>query len=46
MWCRPKGIRLWQDTGYIGHIPNGVEICMPKKKPKGKELTADKKARE
>ena len=35
----PKGIRLWQDTGFIGHKPDGVEICMPKKKPKGKELT-------
>jgi len=34
-----KGIRLWQDTGLIGHIPDGVEICMPMKKPKGKELT-------
>ncbi|MBS6595311.1 MAG: hypothetical protein KH358_15680 [Odoribacter splanchnicus] len=26
----PKGIRLWQDTGFIGHRPDGVEICMPK----------------
>jgi hypothetical protein len=34
----PKGIRLWQDTGFIGHKPDGVEICMPKKKPKGKSL--------
>ena len=36
-------IRLWQDTGFIGHRPDGVEICMPKKKPKGKELTAVEK---
>ena len=39
----PKGIRLWQDTGFIGHRPDGVEICMPKKKPEGKELTAVEK---
>ena len=35
----PKGIGLWQDTGFIGHSPDGVEIGIPKKKPKGKELT-------
>ncbi len=39
----PRGIRLWQDTGFIGHRPDGVEICMPRKKPKGKELTAVEK---
>lgn len=39
----PKGIRLWQDTGFIGHRPAGVEVCMPKKKPKGRELTSDEK---
>ena len=39
----PRGIRLWQDTGFIGHKPDGVEICMPRKKPKGKELTAVEK---
>ena len=39
----PKGIRFWQDTGFIGHKPDGVEICMPKKKPKGKELTCVEK---
>lgn len=39
----PKGIRLWQDTGFIGHKLDGVEICMPKKKPKGKELTCVEK---
>ena len=31
------------DTGFIGHRPDGVEICMPKKKPEGKELTAVEK---
>ena len=39
----PKGIRLWQDTGFIGHRPDGVEVCMPKKRPKGKELTTAEK---
>ena len=39
----PRGIRIWQDTGFIGHRPDGVEICMPRKKPKGKELTAVEK---
>lgn len=26
----PKDIRLWQDTGFIGHRPDGVEIYIPK----------------
>ena len=34
----PKDIKLWQDTSFIGHRLDGVEICMPKKKSKGKEL--------
>ena len=39
----PQGITLWQDTGFIGHCPDGVKIQMPKKKPKGKELTSEQK---
>ncbi|WP_373799162.1 transposase family protein [Bacteroides heparinolyticus] len=39
----PKGIRLWQDTSFQGHKPDGIEICMPKKKPRGKELTPEEK---
>ena len=40
----PKGIRLWQDTGFIEHRPDGVKICMPNMKPKGKEfITVEKK---
>ena len=35
----PGGITLRQDTGFIGHCPDGVKIQMPEKKPKGKELT-------
>lgn len=30
----PKGIKLWQDTGFQGNKPDGVDVCMPKKKPK------------
>jgi hypothetical protein len=35
----PKGITLWQDTGFVGHMPDNVTVKMPAKKPKGKELT-------
>ena len=39
----PKGIKLWQDTGFVGHSPDGVIIRMPTKKPKGKALTPEQK---
>jgi len=39
----PKGIRLWLDTGFLGHKPDGIDVRMPKKKPKGKELTPEEK---
>mgnify|MGYP002444276561 CR=1 FL=1 len=35
-------IQVSSDTN-LGHKPDGVEICMPKKKPKGKELTCVEK---
>lgn len=38
----PKGITLWQDTGFVGHMPENVTVKMPAKKPKGKELTRAK----
>lgn len=41
----PNGIRLWQDTGFLGHCPEGIEILMPAKKPKGKELTEGQRIR-
>lgn len=41
----PNGIKLWQDTGFVGHCPEGIEIIMPAKKPKGKELTEGQKNR-
>jgi hypothetical protein len=37
----PVGITLWQDTGFLGHIPENVMVKMPTKKPKGKELTPE-----
>jgi hypothetical protein len=39
----PVGIFLWQDTGFIGHNPEGATVLMPTKKPKGKELTDEQK---
>jgi hypothetical protein len=39
----PAGITLWQDTGFLGHSPDGAKVRMPKKKPKGKELTKEQK---
>lgn len=40
----PSGITLWQDTGFLGHKPEHVQVKMPIKKPKGKELTDEQKA--
>jgi hypothetical protein len=39
----PKGITLWQDTGFQGHKPQNVLVQMPTKKPKGKPLTDEQK---
>lgn len=39
----PKGSKLWQDTGFQGFSPDGVTIKQPKKKPRGRELTAEEK---
>jgi hypothetical protein len=41
--CFPKRITLWQDTGFQGHHPEKVNIRMPTKKPRGKELSAEQK---
>lgn len=40
----PGGSILWQDTGYQGYAPHGVEILQPEKKPKGSELDDEQKA--
>ncbi len=39
----PLGITLWQDTGFQGHHPEGVNVIMPTKKPKGNELSEELK---
>jgi DDE superfamily endonuclease len=44
MYSFKNGFTLWQDTGYQGYRPEGVDIQQPIKKPKGKELTAEQKA--
>ena len=40
----PSGSQLWQDTGFQGYKPEGVEIHQPKKKPRGGELSEPEKA--
>jgi hypothetical protein len=39
----PCGYTLFQDTGYQGYRPEGVNIIQPQKKPRGKELTKEQK---
>lgn len=39
----PCGITLWQDTGFLGHNPENVNVMMPTKKPRGKELSEEQK---
>ncbi len=42
----PKGITLWLDLGFTGvdkDYPD-ASVMMPKKKPRGKELTGKEKA--
>lgn len=40
----PPDIGWFQDTGFQGYAPPGVTLYQPKKKPKGRELTAAEKA--
>jgi hypothetical protein len=40
----PPRSKLWQDTGYQGFAPPGVEIAQPTKKPKGRDLTPEERA--
>lgn len=41
----PYGSQLWQDSGFQGFQPEGIEVHQPKKKPRGRELTAEEKAK-
>jgi hypothetical protein len=43
-WHFPKGIKVHQDLGFQGHKPEGVQVSMPQRKPRGKELTEEQKA--
>jgi hypothetical protein len=42
-WQFPKGIIVYEDSGFEGHNPVGVQIERPVKKPKGGELTTEQK---
>jgi hypothetical protein len=37
------GFTLYQDGGYQGYLPEGVNIMQPDKKPKGGQLTQEQK---
>ena len=39
----PEGTNLFQDAGFQGYKPEGVNIFQPMKKPKGGELPAQEK---
>ena len=41
----PKGILLWQDAGLLGHKPDGVDVYMPKRNLKEKNLLRKKSRR-
>ena len=44
-WLFPQGITLHQDLGFKGHIPEGVNVQMPHRKPRTKDLTEEQKSR-
>lgn len=39
----PAGSILYQDTGFQGYAPVGVNICQPKKKPHKKTLSIEER---
>jgi hypothetical protein len=41
----PSGSMLYQDAGFQGYEPAGVKTVQPKKKPRGRELSAKNKQR-
>jgi hypothetical protein len=41
----PRGSSLGKDTGFQGYDPEGVHTWQPHKQPKGKDLSAEQKAR-
>jgi hypothetical protein len=40
----PEGSELLQDLGFVGFSLDGVQVTQPHKKPRGQELTEEKKA--
>lgn len=40
----PPGSTVYQDKGFQGHAPPGVQVKQPKKKPRGGELSEQEKA--
>ena len=42
-WEFPPGITLHQDLGFKGHRPQGVNVQMPHKKPRTRDLTEGQK---
>ena len=36
----PQGSTLYQDTGFQGYAPSGIKVIQPKKKPRGRALSA------
>jgi len=43
-WHFPEGIKVHQDLGFQGHQPEGVQVSMPQRKPRTKELSDEQKA--
>lgn len=43
-WRFPKDIKVHQDLGFQGHNPEGVQVSMPQRKPRTKELSEEPKA--
>jgi hypothetical protein len=39
----PEKSTLYQDAGFQGYAPPGVDVRQPKKKPRGKELSTEEK---
>lgn len=39
----PKGINMFQDNGFQGYNPEGVNVIQPTKKPRGKNLSIEEK---
>ena len=44
-YAPPTGSVLYQDSGFQGLCLPGIHILQPKKKPKGRELTVEEKAK-